>query len=49
MTTRGSWPNSFLAGQGYRTAGYREASSFTFDDDAKTFLEREAGLEKPTG
>jgi membrane protease YdiL (CAAX protease family) len=27
------------------TAGYRRASSFTFDDDAKTFLEREAGLE----
>ncbi|MGO9255349.1 MAG: CPBP family intramembrane glutamic endopeptidase [Bryobacteraceae bacterium] len=26
--------------------GYREASSFTFDDDAKTFLEREAGLEQ---
>jgi len=36
----------FLAGQGYRTGGYREASSFTFDDDAKTFLEREAGLEQ---
>jgi membrane protease YdiL (CAAX protease family) len=27
------------------TAGYRRASSFTFDDEAKTFLEREAGLE----
>lgn len=36
----------FLAGQGYRTGGYREASSFTFDDDAKTFLERQAGLEQ---
>ena len=36
----------FLAEQGYRTQGYREASSFTFDDDAKTFLEREAGLEQ---
>ena len=36
----------FLSGQGYRTDGYREASSFTFDDDAKTFLEREAGLEQ---
>ena len=36
----------FLAGQGYRIAGYRDASSFAFDDDAKTFLEREAGLEK---
>src|SRR5579872_1136969 len=36
----------FLAGQGYQLAGYRDASSFTFDDDAKTFLERELGLEK---
>jgi membrane protease YdiL (CAAX protease family) len=36
----------FLAEQGYRIGGYREASSFTFDDDAKTFLEREAGLEQ---
>jgi membrane protease YdiL (CAAX protease family) len=36
----------FLAKQGHSTDGYREASSFTFDDDAKTFLEREAGLEQ---
>ena len=36
----------FLSGQGYRTEGYRQASSFSFDDDAKTFLEREAGLER---
>jgi len=36
----------FLEQQGDRTAGYREASSFSFDDDAKTFLEREAGLEQ---
>ncbi len=36
----------FLSGQGYSTGGYREASSFSFDDDAKTFLEREAGLEQ---
>jgi membrane protease YdiL (CAAX protease family) len=36
----------FLAGQGYRIEGYRDASSFDYDDDAKTFLEREAGLEK---
>ena len=35
----------FLTGQGYRLAGYRDASSFNYDDDAKTFLEREAGLE----
>jgi membrane protease YdiL (CAAX protease family) len=36
----------FLSAQGYRTEGYRQASSFSFDDDAKTFLEREAGLEQ---
>ena len=38
--------SGFLRGQGYDTAAYREASSFTYDDDAKTFLEREAGLER---
>jgi membrane protease YdiL (CAAX protease family) len=37
---------AFLAGQHYDTTGYRQASSFSFDDDAKTFLEREAGLEQ---
>ncbi|HEX3745302.1 MAG TPA: type II CAAX endopeptidase family protein [Bryobacteraceae bacterium] len=36
----------FLQSQGYHLAGYRDASSFTYDDDAKTFLEREAGLER---
>jgi membrane protease YdiL (CAAX protease family) len=36
----------FLAAQGARTAGYRDAASFSYDDDAKTFLERELGLEK---
>src|SRR5664280_2446677 len=36
----------FLSGQGYRLAGYRQAAQFTFDDQAKTFLEREAGLER---
>src|SRR5689334_8429951 len=36
----------FLSDRGYGVAGYREASSFTFDDSAKTFLEREAGLEE---
>src|SRR6185369_1327786 len=37
---------SFLGQQGYGIVGYRHASSFGFDDDAKTFLEREAGLEQ---
>ena len=37
---------TFLAGQGYRLAGYRQAAQFTFDDEAKTFLEREVGLER---
>jgi membrane protease YdiL (CAAX protease family) len=36
----------FLTAQGYRTEGYRQAAQFTFDEDAKTFLEREAGLER---
>src|SRR5579872_7314157 len=36
----------FLSDQSYRTEGYREASSFSYDEDAKTFLEREAGLER---
>jgi membrane protease YdiL (CAAX protease family) len=38
--------STFLTSQRYDTASYREASSFTYDDDAKTFLEREAGLEQ---
>ena len=36
----------FLDSQGYVLKNYRVASSFTYDDDAKTFLEREAGLER---
>jgi membrane protease YdiL (CAAX protease family) len=36
----------FLSGQGYRVEGYRQASRFSYDDGAKTFLEREAGLEQ---
>ena len=36
----------FLAGRGDPLAGYRNAASFTFDDNAKTFLEREAGLQR---
>ncbi len=37
---------NFLRAQGYRLDGYRQAAQFTFDDEAKTFLEREAGLER---
>ncbi|MDE3164306.1 MAG: hypothetical protein KGN36_00735, partial [Acidobacteriota bacterium] len=36
----------FLAGRKYPLAGYREAAQFDYDDDAKTFLERAAGLEQ---
>ena len=36
----------FLSDQGYRLADYRQAAQFTFDDEAKTFLERELGLER---
>jgi membrane protease YdiL (CAAX protease family) len=36
----------FLTAQGTQTAGYRDAASFAYDDEAKTFLERELGLEK---
>ncbi len=36
----------FLVAQGDQTAGYRDAASFSYDDDTKTFLEREIGLEK---
>ncbi|MCU1234327.1 MAG: Abortive infection protein [Candidatus Solibacter sp.] len=36
----------FLAAQGYRTEGYRQAAQFTYDEEAKTFLEREVGLER---
>ena len=35
----------FLAGQGYRFQSYRKASRFSYDDEAKTFLERTVGLE----
>ena len=37
---------SFLDGHRYQVAGYRTAASFSYDDDAKTFLEREAGLQR---
>src|SRR5436309_6173147 len=36
----------FLARVGAAPAGYRHASVFGFDDDAKTFLEREVGVEE---
>src|SRR5262245_6530843 len=36
----------FLGEQGFRVEGYREAGQFAYDDEAKTFLEREIGLEE---
>jgi len=36
----------FLASRPFGLDGYREAARFEFDDQAKTFLEREAGLER---
>jgi membrane protease YdiL (CAAX protease family) len=36
----------FLARLGYRLDGYRDVSAFRYDDGAKTFLEREVGLER---
>ncbi|HYK90436.1 MAG TPA: type II CAAX endopeptidase family protein [Acidobacteriota bacterium] len=37
---------SFLAAQSISLVGYRHASSFRFDDEAKVFMERELGLQK---
>ena len=37
---------TFLASQGLHVNGYRQASRFSYDDDAKTFLERELGLDR---
>ncbi|HEY1496438.1 MAG TPA: CPBP family intramembrane glutamic endopeptidase [Candidatus Solibacter sp.] len=36
----------FLTAQNYRIEGYRQAAQFAYDEDAKTFLEREVGLER---
>ncbi|HEY1340858.1 MAG TPA: YcdB/YcdC domain-containing protein, partial [Bryobacteraceae bacterium] len=36
----------FLSEQQYNTSGYRQASRFSYDDETKTFLEREFGLER---
>ena len=36
----------FLSDQGYRVEGYRHAAQFTYDEEAKTFLERQVGLER---
>src|SRR6202790_2479305 len=38
--------DQFPSDQGYRLEDYRTAAQFTFDDEAKTFLERELGLER---
>lgn len=38
--------SAFLAGRGHEVRNYRSAAMFDFDGHAKTFLEREAGLER---
>src|SRR3954451_17115383 len=40
--------NRFLTRQGYNVEaeGYRQDAQFTYDEEAKTFLEREVGLER---
>jgi len=38
--------DEFLSAHHYDVSTYRTAASFAFDDDAKTFLEREAGLQR---
>ena len=40
---------SFLAAQGLQVKDYRQASRFSYDDTAKTFLERELGLNRANG
>src|SRR5713101_8777618 len=37
---------SFVAGLGENASGYRSAIVFSVDDDAKTYLERELGLQQ---
>ena len=37
---------AFLAEQGYRLEGYQSSIVFSVDDNAKTYLERELGLEE---
>ncbi len=38
--------NGFLRGRGLSAEGYRQLTVFDFDDEAKTYLERELGLEE---
>src|SRR5262245_39220981 len=38
-----------LSEVGFQIWDYRHASRFSFDDEAKTFLERELGLERANG
>jgi len=45
-TASESLADNYLATQSLSTKGYRHASSFRYDDEAKVFMERELGLEK---
>jgi len=45
-TDSGPIAEKFLAAHGFNTSGYRHVAIFTYDDQAKTYLERTQGLSR---